>query len=258
LPQTFLFPLRGIVNDKWAQPFLQHMAGKHDRGFFLATGVTSVTDRTQSFGTECAETPVIIRLAAQLLDLPAMALGVDSLPFPRLTNHSFRHFLPSLADVAALDPDRSNLLGRWKPSKNREGTMSRTYSSARTRVTVQVIFALRRCILCAKSRVPAGQMMSLEHISPSDLTMISIAESAKHYCEPSTPAAASAGNPAFQFVSRRLTIPSIASGPAQPAAPQQSSSDELPESDSEEHISGSSGWSGSVYSPSSAHFSDDE
>ena len=71
--------------------------------------------------------------------------------------------------------------------------MSRTYSSARTRVTVQVIFALRRCILCAKSRVPAGQLMSLEHISPSDLTMISIAESAKHYCETATPVASSAG-----------------------------------------------------------------
>lgn len=100
----------------------------------------------------------------RFLDASLPAHEVDT----KLSGHSMRTLLPSVADVVNLDDGRSRLLGRWRPGRDRDGTINKRYSRTRLLVTRITIRALHRVILCALKR--NNFICDFEDVSSDDLS----------------------------------------------------------------------------------------
>lgn len=80
--------------------------------------------------------------------------------------------LTTIADLLNMDEGRGFLIGRWKAVKRRAGVIVKRYSSARLKVTLQVVQTLQRSIISIL--LLFGKNASLEHLDSSHNKELSI------------------------------------------------------------------------------------
>lgn len=95
----------------------------------------------------------------------------------RITLHSARHFLSTVADVTDIGEERSRLLGRWKRSKARDPTLPKAHSGSRIHTAIQTILVLIRVVIYVVEKHPTGG--DWIHLDPHKIIFLSVWELAQ-------------------------------------------------------------------------------
>lgn len=178
-PVEVIVNLEGIIEDHWWEVIYNRWKKNPDDGFVVRD---MVFERNNFIGGGCdilssKASPSSIRKWLNLcFTWPSTANRFDNdrvCPIEEaLRGHSWRFVLPTAGDILDIPEDRATLLGRWTKGRNKDGTMCKRYSAARSKVNLITIRSILQCFRIIVGT--HGMFASFDHLDPRDVSFVAI------------------------------------------------------------------------------------